>query len=124
MKIDSNYNNFINSMTDTQVAMAKADEASFKEMFDKMKNRAEVEKAGEEFEAYFTYKLLKQMYSSIPKSGVMGNDKEEYYTDMLLDAYSKEMAKGESLGIKKMLVEQMDKRNNENNTQDTKSFDN
>ncbi len=128
MKIDATYNDFLNNMTDTTVAMAKADEASFKEMYEKMKSRAEAEKAGEQFEAYFTYKLMKQMYSSIPKSSVMGNNKEEYYIDMLLDAYSKEMAKGEALGIKKMLVEQIDKDknkvNDENNTQDTKGLNN
>ncbi len=113
MKIDGAYNKFLNNMTDKNVVETRFKEGEFDKILSKVQEKAKIEESAEEFEAYFTYKLLKEMNASVPKTNIMGEGKGEYYKDMLFDAYSKEMAKQDSLGIKGMLIEQMSKGENE-----------
>ncbi len=114
MSINPINNDFLNTITEYTVSEKKFEDISFKEMYNKIKNeqenkKEEIEKAGEEFEAYFTYKILKDMYDSIPRSDLSSNAAGQY-RDMLMDAYSKEMAKNGGLGIKQMIVEQLSKK--------------
>ncbi len=114
MSVNAIDNDFLKTITDYSISKRKVEDISFKEMYNKIKNeenkKEEIEKAGEEFESYFTYKILKDMYDSIPRSELSSNVSGQY-RDMLIDAYSKEMAKNGGLGIKQMIVNQLSKEN-------------
>ncbi len=48
------------------------------------------------------------MQKSVPKSDLIEQSQgRDYYEDMLLDAYTKEMAKGRGTGLKEMLFKQL-----------------
>lgn len=114
MTIGNVNNNFLNSITDAGAAQAKADETDFQVLLEKIRGAQEetadleLRNATEEFEAYYLNKVFTEMRKSVPKTGLMGNDKgTEYFEDMLYDAYAKEMAKGNGTGIKEMLYKQL-----------------
>jgi peptidoglycan hydrolase FlgJ len=68
-----------------------------------------IEKACKDFEAIFTYQLLKTMRRTVPKNSVAGisSGKETY--NMLMDQkVAEDLAnKGSGLGLQKMLFEQL-----------------
>ncbi len=76
-----------------------------------------MKEAAEGFEAYFVYMLLKEMRKSVPQGGLMGSGPgHEIYQTLFDDAISRDMAKGEGIGLSKMLVESY-KKSNENFSQ-------
>ncbi len=115
MELSGVNNRFLNTINDVSVAKSKSDNIAFKQMYDKIKgnNKKDIEEAGEKFESYFAYKILKQMYESIPRQNIMGGNNDSYYRDMLIDAYTKEIAQKGSFGIKDMIVKELSKEGNE-----------
>jgi len=69
----------INAMTELQGLIKQNKEKALK-------------KSVNEFAAYFFYQIFKEMWDSIPKSGLMPETSaEKMYRDMLLYEYSKKM---------------------------------
>ncbi len=126
MQISGIKSDFLNTITSKSQIEAKVEDTSFNEILKKATEKKDVsklEEAAESFEAYFVYKVLKQMHSSINKSSLFGDAKKsEYYNDMLLDAYSKEISKSGGFGIKDIIISQLGKE--ENDTSNTKSINN
>lgn len=61
-----------------------------------------------DFEALFIKQVLDAMRKTIPRSDfIKRNRGEEIFEDMLYDEYSKKIAQTDSLGISKMLFEQL-----------------
>lgn len=64
------------------------------------KKDAELRKACADFEALFVQKMFEEMKKSVPKSGLMGNSREEdIYFGMYIEEISKEIAHGKGIGI-------------------------
>ena len=76
-----------------------------------------LKKACSEFESIFINYILKEMRASIPKTGLFSGGKaEEIYTSMMDLQLSKDMALKGGFGLSKMLYEQFEKKNeNEEN---------
>jgi len=66
-----------------------------------------LKEACQDFESIFLYFLLKQMRSTVPKTGfISGGKAEEVFQQMLDEELAKEMAKAGGIGLGKMLEEQ------------------
>jgi flagellar protein FlgJ len=71
---------------------------------------AETEKAATQFEALLLHQMLKEMWNSVPKDGLLsGSHEEEMYRDMLNEGIANEIAEKQSIGIKDVLVRDMKK---------------
>ncbi len=67
-----------------------------------------LEKVGVELESFFISYLLKEMRSTIPKSGFLSGGKaEEFYTEMLDKEIAKEISLRGGIGIKDLVDSQM-----------------
>ena len=70
-----------------------------------------LKEACQDFESIFLYFLLKQMRSTVPKTGfISGGKAEEVFQQMLDEELAKEMAKAGGIGLGKMLEEQFGKK--------------
>ncbi len=69
------------------------------------KDREKVEKAAEDFEAFFITKMMETMFEGISTDGMFGGgNAEKIYRSMLLDQYGRNMAKTGSVGVKDMVM--------------------
>jgi len=67
---------------------------------DTEQKRLKMKKACAEFESLFLYYMLKEMRSTVPKSGLIsGGKSEEMYTSMMDQHLAQEIARERSLGI-------------------------
>lgn len=69
------------------------------------KKGKEAVKAAQDFEAL----LLQQMFSSMWKGTAETSNEESLYRDMLNQALAADMSKGRGLGLKEMVVKELDK---------------
>lgn len=70
----------------------------------------EAEKAATDFEALLLHQMLQAMWSTVPSEGMLGGSREEdLYRDMLNDALSKQIAEGQSIGIKEVVLRDLNK---------------
>ena len=77
--------------------------------------------ACKQFESYFVEQMYKAMEKTVMKDNKEENEYESYFGDMRI---SKEMTKGESsIGIAKMLFEQMQRNYSVSNTSDADNTD-
>ena len=66
------------------------------------------EKAAEDFEALLLKQMLGAMWQTVPGGGMYGSGTEGvFYRDMFNDGIAKEMAKGQGLGVKDILLRDM-----------------
>lgn len=74
------------------------------------KSEYELKKATQEFESIFANMLIQAMWKTIPESGLFEKSSaNNIYDGMIQTALSQEIARGEGLGIAKMLYQQMSK---------------
>jgi len=82
-----------------------------------------LKKACADFESIFTYQLLKTMRKTIPenKTGINNYGKDTY--TMMMDQKLAEniSAKGDGLGLKKVLYEQLTRTNNQATSEEVKN---
>ena len=72
---------------------------------------AEVEKSATQFEALLLQQMFKSMWESVPKEGMLsGSREEELFRDMLNENLAKEVSEKQSIGIKKVVVNEMKRR--------------
>ena len=72
------------------------------------KNEIQLRQSCKEMESLFVSQLLKEMRTTIPKSGLIdGGSAEDIYTSMLDEQYSKEIAQNGSLGLAESLYRQL-----------------
>ncbi|NLY11594.1 MAG: flagellar biosynthesis protein FlgJ [Firmicutes bacterium] len=75
---------------------------------EKAKSLEQLKKASQEFEALFLQQLLSEMRKSVPDSKLFGDRKAEKLFESMLDQeMSLEMSKIDSLGLAKLIYEQM-----------------
>lgn len=72
------------------------------------KEKAEMKKACQDFEAIFIKMMLDSMKATVPESRLVEkNQGEEYFEDMLYREYSDSMASTDSFGISDAMYRQM-----------------
>jgi len=75
------------------------------------KKEKELKSACADFEAVFIQKTFEEMKKSIPKSGLLGNSREEeIYFSMYFEELSKEIAHGKGIGIGEELYKDLSRR--------------
>lgn len=114
MDVSGISSSYLNSITDATAAQEKSDQVKFEEILTKAKSAEGTEddaalmEACEAFESYYLNKVFGEMQNSVQKSDLLeASEGRDYYEDMLLDAYTKEMAKGRGTGLKEMLFKQL-----------------
>lgn len=66
------------------------------------------EKAAKEFEALLLHTMIRTMWRTVPKEGVLGKSREEeYYQDMLSEALAENISENQSIGIKEVILREM-----------------
>jgi flagellar protein FlgJ len=82
-----------------------------------------LKKACADFESIFTYQLLKTMRKTIPENKTgMNNYGKETYTMMMDQKLAENIsAKGDGLGLKKVLYEQLTRTNNQATSEEVKN---
>jgi Rod binding domain-containing protein len=74
------------------------------------KSDLEIDNAARQFEALLLQQMMKSMWQTVPSSGLLSGGKEqEYYREMLVDSLATEIAKGQGLGIKDVIVRDIKK---------------
>jgi len=72
---------------------------------------AEQQKAANQFEGLLLQEMLKAMWQTVPKGGlVSGSREEELYRDMLNEALSESISEGQGIGIKDVVLKEFQKR--------------
>lgn len=70
----------------------------------------EAEKAGKDFEALLLQQMLSTMWKTVPSGGVFGKSHEsELYRDMFNEALAKSISEGQGIGIRDLIVRDMEK---------------
>lgn len=73
----------------------------------KNKEEKQLEQACKDFESIFVGIMFKSMRAAVPNSGLLNNEHEQTFRDMLDDEYSKEIAKTGRMGIAANLYRQL-----------------
>lgn len=69
-----------------------------------------IKRAAQDFEALLLQQMLKSMWNTVPKDGMLsGSSEEDTYHDFLNEAVANEVAKGQGIGIKDVIVKDMQK---------------
>ncbi len=72
---------------------------------------AEVDKAATGFEALLLHQMIKSMWSTVERTGLMGEDnhQSQIYQDMLNQAIADSIAEGKGIGVKDFLKKELSK---------------
>ena len=66
--------------------------------------------AAEQFEALLLQEMLKSMWSTVPRDGVISASFEEgMYRDMLNEALAKSISEGQGIGVKDVIFKDIEK---------------
>lgn len=70
--------------------------------------KSDIEKAATQFEALLLHQMLKEMWNTVPKDGLLsGGHEEELYRDMLNEGIANEIAEKQSIGVRDVLIKDM-----------------
>jgi Rod binding domain-containing protein len=70
------------------------------------------EVAAQQFEALLVQQMLQSMWSTVPKHGLLsGSNEESMYRDMLNEALANSIAEGKGLGIKDVILKDINRIN-------------
>ena len=74
------------------------------------KDKAEMDSAARQFEGVLMQQMLKGMWETVPQGGMLsGSKEEEYYRDMLNEALAESISSGQGIGIRDVLVRDMER---------------
>ena len=69
-------------------------------------DKAKVEEAAQDFEAFFLTRMMESMFEGVSTDGMFGGgEAEKIYRSLLLDEYGKEMAKLGTVGVKDYVMD-------------------
>lgn len=110
----NNYSNLNISTQNTEnstVKAADAEASSFEKMLEKAvaeKDEKKLKEACKNFESLFINMMFSQMRKTVQKTNLFGESfAESNYEDMLMEEYSKEMSKGNGIGLADVMYKQM-----------------
>ena len=65
----------------------------------------EIEAAATQFEGMLVQQMLKEMWATVPKSGLLsGSHEEEVYQEMFQESLSEHISKKQSIGVKDVII--------------------
>lgn len=69
----------------------------------------EAEQAAQQFESLLVQQMLQSMWKTVPEGGLLSNSSEEknYYRDMLSEALANNIADGQGIGVKEVILKDM-----------------
>jgi Rod binding domain-containing protein len=72
---------------------------------------ARIKQAATDFEGMLLQQMFKSMWASVPESGLTGGGGKEgeYFRDMFIEGLSKDVAKGQGLGIKEIIQKELER---------------
>jgi len=105
----------------TNLLGSVADRAQWQNTEAKVKNaknlgatQSEAQEAAAQFESILVGQMLKSMWNSVPNNGLLsGSSEERLYQELLQEQIASDIASGEGLGIKNMVLEELRKRGGE-----------
>ncbi len=104
----------INNNIYNQLTISKQDKVTNTSFEDSLKQAVEeqdekaLREACREFEEYFANQMFQEMRKTVHSGGLIPKSQgEEIFEDMLYEEYSKEIAKGQGIGITQMMFEQL-----------------
>lgn len=101
--------NFLSSIA-SKVEMSRMQQGAPK-LDDIKGDYSKAEEAATQFESILVQQMVKSMWKAVPKGGLLtGSSEEELYQEMLQRELSDNIAQGQSLGIKDMVMEELKKR--------------
>lgn len=69
---------------------------------------AEMEKAAKDFEALLLHQMIQSMAATVPKGGLIdGGNEQELYKDMFNEALANDIASGDGIGIKEVILKEL-----------------
>jgi flagellar protein FlgJ len=69
------------------------------------RHEQEIEKAATQFEALLVQEMVKEMWATVPKGGLLsGSSEEDTYQDMYRQALSESIAEHHSIGVKDVII--------------------
>ncbi len=88
----------------SDLAASKADDLAQR----KSTSQRALQDAAEQFEAIFLYQLMEQMRRTVPETDLLGDRRaEKIFQSMLDQEIASNIAQGQSVGLAKMIYEQM-----------------
>ncbi|NLL42503.1 MAG: flagellar biosynthesis protein FlgJ [Firmicutes bacterium] len=88
----------------SDLAASKAEELAER----KSASQKALQEAAEQFEAIFLYQLMEQMRRTVPENDLLGDRRaEKIFQSMLDQEMAGNVAQGQSIGLAKMIYEQM-----------------
>ncbi len=73
--------------------------------------QAELETAATQFESLLLNQMIKSMWTTVPEEGLLSGSREEaLYRDMFNQALSDDIAKSQSIGIKDVILRELDEK--------------
>lgn len=75
------------------------------------REKAKAEKAAKDFESMLLKQMINSMQQTVSKEGLLKSKDEETYRDMLNEALADSIASGQGIGIKDVIMRELDKRN-------------
>jgi Rod binding domain-containing protein len=77
----------------------------------KARKDLEIKKSATQFEALLLQQMMKEMWNAVPKDGMLsGSREEELFRDMLNETLASSVAEQQSVGIKDIVMKEMQKR--------------
>ena len=65
----------------------------------------EIEKAATQFEGLLVQEMIKEMWATVPKDGLLsGSSEEDTYQEMYRQALAQSIAEGQSIGVKDVII--------------------
>ena len=96
---------FGNIADNAQVQYSLIQQAPVKLAGNKTFNKAEAQKAADDFEAFFITSTLESMFAGVKTDGLFGGGSaEKIYRSMLFDEYGKLMAKSGGVGVSEQVM--------------------
>ena len=90
------------------VARPKFGSAASKSSGSQKTDQAKMRDAAKQFESLLMHEMMKSMWSTVPKDGILGSgNEEEMMRDMLSESVSDSVSKGKGLGIQDVVYKDM-----------------
>lgn len=69
---------------------------------------SKMEGAATQFEGLLVQEMIKSMWATIPKDGLIsGSSEEEMFRDMLNQSFAEQISEGKGIGVKEVLLKDM-----------------
>ena len=80
---------------------------------EKIAEQKDIRKAATQFEALLVQQMLQSMWKTVPNEGLLtSNEERDFYRDMLSESLAKDISEGQGIGIKEVIMKDMNRLQN------------